>query len=158
MKSTKQISNGAIADGFARIVEKWHKVESTPQEYGTGFLLARSEIQLLETIGGHSGSSVTELAGLHAVTKGAISQTLKKLVTKGLAAKETDPSNTSRLLVELTPGGMKAYESYLDWHKAIGGNFKSYVEELSTSNTRFLIDFIDHLETFLDNRMEKGIK
>ncbi len=46
------------------------------------------------------------------MTKEAISKTLKQLDTKGLAAKETDPSNTSRLLVELYPSGAITLSPY----------------------------------------------
>ncbi|MBU2456094.1 MAG: MarR family winged helix-turn-helix transcriptional regulator, partial [Proteobacteria bacterium] len=36
------------------------------------------------------------------ITKGAVSQSLKKLETKGFSTKKTDPENLSRTIVMLT--------------------------------------------------------
>lgn len=158
MKTKKVISSGAIADGLTRIVDKWNKAESQPQDYGTGILLSLTEMRLLETIGEYRGSSVTELAKIHAVTKGATSQILKKLEAKDLVLKKVDPANSSRLLVDLTQEGEKAYRAHKEWHNKIDSDFKSYIDGLSSTNIEFLQEFLGNVEQFLNKRIKEGKK
>ena len=68
----------AIMENFVRIVDKAQKMQHKPRHFGSEELLYSSEIHLIEIIGEHEKRSVTELAGLMDITKGAVSQTVKK--------------------------------------------------------------------------------
>ena len=98
--------------------------------------------------------SVTDLAKIIGVTKGAVSQTLKKLESKSFIIKETDPSNLSRITVALTSRGKTAYYSHRDWHETMDGGFKEFFNNLSDDELSFLYETLDKIEIFYKKVME----
>ena len=135
---------------FAHIVELYQKLERMPRTYGTDELLTSSEIHLIETIGDHNENfSVTDLANFMGVTKGAVSQKLKKLEQKSLTAKREDPENSSRSIVELTSKGKAAYFAHKHWHETMDGGYEAYYKNLDEENILFLIEFMTKVEIFL---------
>jgi len=125
------------------------ELESTPRHYGTDELLTPSEIHLVERIGDQDQSlSVTDLARLVGVTKGAISQTLKKLARKQIVRKDSDPHNSSRTLVSLTAKGKAAFYAHMHWHETVDGGFKEFFMNLSQDQVDFLIETLSRLEVF----------
>ena len=152
MKQVRDVSPRSVLESFKRVVKKWQKLEKETRKFGTAIELYSSEIHLIETIGENEGSSVTDIARLLDITKGAVSQTLKKLKIKKLAKKEEDPANASRILVELTPLGWEAFNSHKRWHEAIDGGFRKYFLELESEQIIFLKEFLKMFEAFLDNK------
>ena len=152
MKQKQEVSPRSIVESFKRVAGKWHKLEKQPRKFGTDIELHSSEIHLIEVIGENAGLSVTDIAGLLGVTKGAVSQTLKKLETKNLANKKEDPTNTSRALVELTLRGREAFDAHKRWHEAMDGGFRSYFLSLDNDKILFLKEFLKIFETFLDSK------
>jgi DNA-binding MarR family transcriptional regulator len=92
---------------------------------------------------------VTDLARFSNVTKGAISQHLKKLEKKGLTTKEEDPDNGSRSIVKLTSKGKAAFYSHKYWHETMDGGYLSYLMSLGEEKTEFLLEFMTRVESFL---------
>lgn len=80
------------------------------------------------------------------ITKGAVSQNLKKMEKKGLTIKIEDPQNSSRSIVKLTAKGKIAYYAHKHWHETMDGGFKNYFMTLSEEKVDFLLDFIDKAE------------
>ncbi len=138
-----------LHEKFSRIVKLAVELEKKPRNYGTEFLMTNSEIHLIELIGDNEKKfSVTDLAKFMGVTKGAVSQTLKKLESKGFIIKETDPSNLSRIIVELTSRGKTAYYSHRDWHETMDGGFKAFFTDLSDEKQDFLYEVLNRVELF----------
>lgn len=137
-----------IKEKFSSLIELAQKLESKPRRYGADTMLTGAEIHLLELIGEADKPSVTELAKLFGVTKGAVSQRLKVLEAKGVAAKAPDPANASRAIITLTPKGREAYEAHKQWHETMDGGFKAYLEGLEPDKLAFLDEFITRLEEF----------
>jgi DNA-binding MarR family transcriptional regulator len=145
----------AIHERFQAVVALAVKLEQTPRRFGTDEHLTSAEIHLIEIVGDHDeSSSVTDLSKLLGVTKGAISQNLKRLEKKGLTTKEADPRNTSRAIVKLTSKGKTAYYAHRHWHETMDGGFKSYFTNLDQSRIDFLIEFLEKLETFLKRALD----
>ncbi|MDX2512840.1 MAG: MarR family winged helix-turn-helix transcriptional regulator [Desulfobacterales bacterium] len=139
-----------IHDRFRQVMKLAVQMEQTPRPFGTDELLTSSEIHLVEIIGENGESqSVTDLAGLLAVTKGAVSQTLKKLEKKGMTTKHPDPVNSSRAIVELTTKGKTAFYAHRHWHETMDGGFKEYFENLNQDRIDFLVEFLAKFEVFL---------
>ena len=147
-----KLSSFAVAEKFGQIVKLWQKVDKLPRKFGTEEELFSSEIHLIEVIGDHTDLSVTDIAGLLGVTKGAISQTLKKLENKGLVAKAIDPENNSRLLAQLTSKGKAAYYAHQHWHETMDGGFREYFNGLPDEKIHFLHEVLSVVEDFLKNR------
>src|SRR5210317_977618 len=101
MKNKKQIIRGK----FQSILSLAKKMEKTQKSFGTGEIISHSEIHLIEIIGDTQDLSVTDLSRHMGVTKGAVSQSLKRLEKKGFTTKKTDPENLSRTIVMLTSKG-----------------------------------------------------
>jgi DNA-binding MarR family transcriptional regulator len=139
-----------IHERFIRVLKLSEKLEKTPRKFGTDELFTSSEIHLVEIIGQHDETlSVTDLAGVLNVTKGAVSQTLKKLDKRGLVEKNPDPENSSRSIVSLTTKGKTAFFAHRYWHETKDGGFYDYFDSLSQDKIDFLVEFLANFEVFL---------
>ena len=146
----KKAGMHTIHERFSRVLKLAVQLEKKPRKFGTHELLTSSEIHLIEIIGDYAESlSVTDLAGVLGVTKGAVSQTLKKLENKGLTSKRTDPENNSRSIAELTAKGKTAFYAHQHWHETMDGGFKEYFKNLSQDRIDFLVEFLTTFEVFL---------
>jgi DNA-binding MarR family transcriptional regulator len=139
---------------FNSVVELARRLESEQRPYGTDTMLSGVEIHLVELIGDNRNPSVTELAGLFGVTKGAVSQRLKQLERKGVARKDADPSNASRSLVTLTSKGMAAYYSHKHWHETMDEGFKDYFRGLDPEKLEFIEEFLTRVEAFFKKLLD----
>ena len=142
----------SIVAKFSSVSELWQQQESKPRKFGTEDDLSGSEIHVIEVVGQNEGLSVTDLARQLGVTKGAVSQKLKRLEAKELVVKGVDPANTSRITVSLSTKGRVAYYSHLQWHEAMDGGFRNYFVNLPEDKVRFLEEFLSLLEQFLKKR------
>lgn len=150
MKIIQANSIHAVHEKFNRIVALAEQIDKVPRKFGTGELLTSSEIHLIEVIGDQQETlSVTDLSKHVGVTKGAVSQNLKKLEYKGLITKEDDPDNLSRSIVKLTTKGKTAYYAHKHWHEKMDGGYMTYFSQLEQSKIDFLIEFMSIVEEFL---------
>ncbi|MCB2169909.1 MAG: MarR family transcriptional regulator [Deltaproteobacteria bacterium] len=139
-----------IHERFRSVVALAVRLEQTPRPFGTDEHLTSSEIHLIEIIGDNDEAlSVTDLSKVLGVTKGAVSQNLKRTEKKGLTLKLEDPQNSSRSIVKLTSKGKTAYFAHKHWHETMDGGFKEFFLNLKPERIDFLIDFLAKLETFL---------
>jgi DNA-binding MarR family transcriptional regulator len=77
----------SIIDLFTRILHLYSVTDKKPKDYGTGDRLYVSEIHAIHYIGGNPEINMTQLAEMSGVTRGAISQTVKRLVSKRYIAR-----------------------------------------------------------------------
>jgi len=141
---------------FVKLVQIYLELEKQPRQYGTEELLTSSEIHLIEVIGDHEGLfGVTDLARRANVTKGAVSQSLKRLEAKGLTDKGVDPRNSSRSIVNLTSKGKAAYYAHKHWHEKMDGGYLAYVNDLEEGKLEFLMDFMNRVELFLNSILQR---
>jgi len=150
MKNEKLIIHGK----FQSIMALTQKLEKAPRKFGTEGLLSHSEIHLIEIIGDNEGLSVTDIGNVLGITKGAVSQSLKRLEAKGLSFKKTDPENLSRSIVKLTAKGFTAFWAHKHWHETMDGGFLKYMEELSPEEVEVIINFMGRVEDFLKRRIQ----
>jgi DNA-binding MarR family transcriptional regulator len=146
-------SRFSLVGKFGRVAKLWEQLDKKPRQFGTGEDFTGSEIHLIEVVGQNEGLSVTALAERLGITKGAVSQTLKRLAGKEIVVKETDPSNASRVIVNLTTKGKVAFFTHLHWHETMDGGFRHYFMGLSEERIRFLDEFLTILEQFLKKRI-----
>jgi DNA-binding MarR family transcriptional regulator len=122
----KQITVHSLHGKIQNIMKLYEDLEKTPRKFGTDMPLTSSEIHLLELIGDNEGLSVTDIARLQGVTKGAISQNLKRLKAKGFTVSQPDSKNIFRSLILLTNKGKIAYYAHKHWHETMDGGFQEY--------------------------------
>jgi len=130
------------------------KLDRAPKKFGTDRNLSHSEIHLVEIIGDNHNLSVTGIARLVGITKGAVSQALKRLEKKGIVQKQAAPENLSRAIVSLTAKGMMAYWAHKHWHETMDGGFGRYLGILDKKEAGIIVDFINRMEDFLTRRLE----
>ena len=130
------------------------QLDKSPKRFGTDELLTHSEVHLIEIIGEHEGMGVTDISRLLGITKGAVSQSLKKLENKGYTSKNPDPDNLSRLIVSLTSKGQTAFWAHKHWHETMDGGFSNYLQNLTKDELRIVIEFLGRTEDFLERRVK----
>ena len=101
---------------------------------------------MLKYIKENEGIHITGLAELLGVTKGAVSQIVKKLEDKGMITKEADPDNLSRLVLGLTPKGETAYIGHERIHRRFDSLVNGSLEGVPQDKIAFLKDFLSTLE------------
>jgi len=144
-----------VHERFNNLVKLAAQLEKTPRRFGTDEPLSSREVHIIEASGDNGETfSVTDLARLLGITKGAVSQNLKKMEKRGLTTKIQDPHNSSRSIVKLTSKGKTAYYAHKHWHETMDGGFKSYFMELSEEKVDFLIEFIVKSEDFIKRAMQ----
>ena len=156
-----------IADIYGDILQKLEKViarvESmhTPSlSFGTGVLMHTREIHTVQAIGHHAGINVTKLAEHTGVTKGAVSQTLKKLIRKGLVRKTHAPGNDKEVVLELTDLGWVGFHNHEKFHmdtldlarEYYGGELRSKLERINLA----VDDIYRMLNEYEKRRRSKG--
>jgi DNA-binding MarR family transcriptional regulator len=145
-------SRFALIGKFAKVAKLWQQLDKQPRQFGTGENLSGPEIHVIEVIGQNEGLSVTALANRLGVTKGAVSQTLKKMESKELVSRDVDPSNSSRVTLSLSTKGKIAFYAHLHWHETVDGGFRDFFMSLPDDKIKFLEDFLTSFEQFLKQR------
>lgn len=112
--------------------------------------LHASEIHLMKAVAFDPEANATGLAERLGITKGAVSQTLGRLVKKGVIRKEKGGGG-NELRIVLTPSGQKALRAFHDQSAAQWEAFSTYVEGLSPEEYRAVTGFLTRLRTFLQN-------
>lgn len=123
-----------------------------PHDYGTGEIYTSVEVHTLKHIADNPGITVTELAGDLGKTKGAVSQLVKKLETKGLIQRGSSARGDNRQPFSLTEKGTALNDAHASYDEAHAGESMSRVrEEFSDEeiNTAFSV-----LECWVRKRRE----
>lgn len=105
---------------------------------------------MIKSIKENEGIHVTGLADMLGVTKGAVSQIIKKLERKGMVVKDTDPRNLSRLVLKLTLKGKTAYMYHEKMHQEIDEFFNIALKNATEKNKKFLKDLLNSLDEEID--------
>ncbi|MEG0249359.1 MAG: MarR family transcriptional regulator [Peptostreptococcus sp.] len=120
--------------------------------YGTDVPIFYSEIHVIMTIAEHPGIHVGGLADILGVTKGAVSEILKKLERKALVLKEIDDLNLSRYSLSLTEKGEMAHKNHMHYHSVLNNMVEDELKDASEEEleflSSFLIDMIDKVKNF----------
>ncbi len=151
--SKQEIQPFAILGRFVHLVKMWQRIEKQPRFFGLDEPLHSSEIHMIEVIGEQRDLSVSDLARQLGITKGAVSQTIKKIEKKGMIVKDADPDNASRALVSLTAKGKLAYYAHAHWHEKMDGGFRDYFTSLPQDKLAFLDEFLTQVEKFFQKRI-----
>jgi DNA-binding MarR family transcriptional regulator len=143
-----------LGDTFLRVAGKFCENQKQPRKYGLDEKLYPSEIHLIALIGNNPQKGVTRLAEMSGITKGAISQTLKKLEDKGLVKKLPDPDSGVRIVLELTNKGKIAFYSHERMHEEIDRELISFLENQPRSKLMFIEEVFFMMEKGIDKRSE----
>jgi len=103
----KELQN--LVDQFLTILHLYSVIGRKPIDYGTGDKLFFTEIRTIATVGKSGEINMTRLAEKMSVTRGAISQTVRKLMSKNLMERSNEESR-KEIIIRLTQKGQAAYK------------------------------------------------
>lgn len=81
-------------------------------DYGMGQVVSMTEAHILTYIEENPGTTITNLAKYWNKTKGALSQTVSKLVDKGLVYRHKTENNAKTVLLFVTEEGLKLSKAH----------------------------------------------
>ena len=145
----KASKEGELPRKLLNVIARFNESDRKARNFGTDTVLHLSEIHLIEFIGDHGGLCVSEIARSTGVTKGAVSQTLKRLERKDFVVKSPDPENHSRTVVSLTEKGRTAYREHGKYHERIASLISRCLGESTPEEVRTVCDFLDRLSKLL---------
>jgi DNA-binding MarR family transcriptional regulator len=132
-----------------RVVSRLAAIQQTPRMYGTTVRLYSTEIHTIQAIGKMPRANVTRLAKHMGVTKGAISQTIAKLVGKGLVHKERAPGDLREVCLELTELGRVAHRNHEAFDRQILSAFRAYCGSDMDEKTKLYLTVLQDFEAIL---------
>ncbi len=97
---------------FGRLVNTMSNGKKRARDYGTGDYLYAAEIHQVSIIGNNPGITATEIVQRMGITKGAVSQLLKKLIDKGYVTKHPNAENMREYRLHLTKKGQIAHRHH----------------------------------------------
>jgi DNA-binding MarR family transcriptional regulator len=106
----------SMIDLFTRILHLYSVIDKKPRDFGTGDLLYVTEIHAMHYIAANPEINVTQLAEISGVTKGAISQTIKRLVGKRYIARYK-AKNKKEVNLRLSDKGYIINQKYEEFEK-----------------------------------------
>lgn len=140
---------------FGRILNKLKEAEKIPLDYGSGEKLHSSEIHTIAYIGSHPDINVTNLAKIMGVTKGAISQAIKKLEKKKLVERYQNPTNNKEILLRLTKKGQIDYHGHEAYHAKYDAQWFEALEKLTPEQIQLIEYLFQEMETTLDRQLKQ---
>jgi DNA-binding MarR family transcriptional regulator len=140
-----------LIDQFLKILHLYSVISRRPVDYGTGDLLYFTEIHTITTVGKNREINMTHLAEKMGVTKGAISQTIRKLESKNLVLK-SNSNNKKEFNLKLSERGQVAYKGQMSFQREIF-TFAETLYEKGTVQNRELV--IGLFEAIIHNMQER---
>ncbi len=126
-----------LIDLFLQILHQYSVIARKPKDYGTGDLLYVTELHTISRVGRNKEINMTKLAEIMGVTKGAISQTISKLVKKGLITR-VNTNNMKEVNLRLSEKGLLVYGQHELFHKEIF-RFAETLYENATEEDKALV-------------------
>lgn len=139
-----------------RIVNKYNRLDSKALDFGTGDLLYPSEIHVIEAIGKRDGNTVNEICTKFSVTKGAISQIVRKLYQKGLIDKRRNPDYHKEIILSLTARGKKAFEGHEKLHRLMDRELTREIVNITKEELKTFEALLRIIEMHIDRYIDLG--
>jgi len=149
-KNQEQLVDNII-DDLVRIMNKASAVEKVPVDIGHGILLYASEVHLIDMIGRYPDEGVSRIAFRLGITKGAVSQTAKRLEEKGYLERTMREENRKTVILKLTERGREAFAWHRAYHMITNRQMTAQLMEMQPRDIRNISDLFLAVEKMFDN-------
>ena len=139
-----------FTDCLVRLFNKAAAIEREPVDTGDGVLLFTSEIHLIDMAGRFPEESMTALAARLGITKGAVSQTAKKLEQKGYLVRAGADGDNKTVFLRLTETGWRAYHWHRTYHDAVNARLGEVFIRLPPGERARLLALLSRMEEVFD--------
>lgn len=155
----KKITSEELTYQLLCTIRQFNIFDDEAHYFGGEQPLYTSEIHVLSCIGDNVGFCASDIARTLGVTRGAISQMLKKLEKKGYLTREADPDNKLRFILGLSAKGVKAYEKHLEYHSYLESMIRELTSDAKGGEREIICCFLARLEKrLLPESGEDGVK
>lgn len=134
-----------LMESLFQAIKMIHQEQGTPRDYGAGGLLYHAEVNLLEAVSRHPEQGAAALASALGISKGALTQTARKLMEKGLVTQHHPPKNRRTKFHRLTEAGEVALRGHAQFHAEANARVRAYLCGRSSAEKRVLSDFFQTL-------------
>jgi len=138
-------------DLWMRLFNKAAMIEREPVDTGDGVLLYTSEVHLIDMAGRFPEASLSTLASRLGITKGAISQTVKKLEEKGYLERINAGGNNKTVLIRLTGTGVRAFTWHRTYHEVINDRIIREMSDLHRKDWDTIRRILMKMEKIFDD-------
>jgi DNA-binding MarR family transcriptional regulator len=149
-----------LIDQFLTILHLYSIIDKKPKDYGTGDLLYIAEIHTIVMVSKNREMNMTQLANMMGVTKGAISQTIRKLVNKNLIVK-SNTNNKKEVNLGLTSKGEIVLKGQVSFQKEIftfAGNLYERADPHERDLVRRLfLSIIENMQDRIKNQISDNL-
>jgi DNA-binding MarR family transcriptional regulator len=145
-----------LADRFTRVAGKYASLDKIPLRLANGKAVYASEMHMAIAIGEGRASTATDLASIFGVTKGAVSQAVKRLEAKGLIERKRGEGDAKTRLLSLTAEGMELPALHASAHGKNAKLFEGLERKYTIPRMKEIIDFLGDAESLLDALLEDG--
>jgi DNA-binding MarR family transcriptional regulator len=138
-----------ILQALHRIASRIMFLENRSRFEFEGMRLFPSELHLMLMLGEDRTANVTSMAERLGITKGAVSQTLSRLVKKGILVKERDPSRKNALDLSFTPLGRRALRHAARLRESVHARHARILEQFGKDEKKIIRRFLSRVERAL---------
>lgn len=144
-----------LMEQFQRINNKISKAHNFIVYSDNNISINTGAIHLIDAIGKHSNSNMTEIAGILGITKGAVSQMVTKLSAKGLIIKSKDDLNDKDIRLSLTEYGEKVYHEHEKLHEEMYKDLQLCLNDITPSELNHISEILDKVDSHMNKYLEK---
>jgi len=143
----------SLIDQFLKILHLYSVIGRKPKDYGTGDFLFFTEIHTISMVGKNKEINMTKLADLMGVTRGAISQTIRKLVGKELIVK-SNTTNRKEINLMLSEKGLVVYKGQESFQKELF----TFAGTLYETASQYDVELVQRLFNAICNNMQERVR
>lgn len=138
-----------VSELLLSVIYKFVERDKEAKYFGTDTELYHSEIHMIKFIKENKDLHMSAIARKLGLTRGAVSQTIKRLEKKGVIQKEVDEENKSKFLIKLTQKGEIAYCNHKKYHESFDKVILDVLSGEKEYNIKFLNEFFYKLEQLI---------
>jgi DNA-binding MarR family transcriptional regulator len=135
---------------FARVAGKYRSLEDRPLTLPDGTRVFGSEMHMAVAVGEGRAATATELARLYGVTKGAVSQAVKRLEAKGILRRETAEGDEKTRVLSLTAKGRELQRLHERLHGASRPLFDRFLRKYDLRRLNEIREFLEDAEELVE--------
>ncbi|MEA4872823.1 MAG: MarR family transcriptional regulator [Synergistaceae bacterium] len=130
---------------IGRLIIQLKQLERTPRKYGGAGALTPSEVHVIDAIGCGYGISMGKLAAYLGVSKGAVTQIVKRMESKGFVERSTNPDDFRSVIVSLKEKGVIAYKVHKEMHVEFYRKLREKISQRDIDTFEFALRLFDEV-------------
>jgi DNA-binding MarR family transcriptional regulator len=150
-KHDSAIAASNILDTISRVLNKAAAIEKEPVDIGHDILLYASEVHLIDMAGRYPEEGISQIASRLGITKGAVSQTAKKLEEKGYIERVNREGGKKTVVIRLTERGRDTFLWHFAYHEMVDQDMAEQISKLSPRDAENIFSVLLQMESMFDN-------